>query len=75
MKGVSEKVCRRVADMAEEAWRRGEWVPYWGMTWTSSNPVDAWHNLSARKPGEQPRIVAVYERGADGEIRNMEVLK
>lgn len=74
MKGIDEKLVRRVADRAEEAWRRGGWVYFWGMTWASSNPVDDWHNLSAWKPGERPRIVAVYQRNEAGELVNLEVL-
>ena len=74
MKGINERMVRRVADRAEEAWKRGGWISFWGRSWTSSNPVDAWHNLSAWKPGEQPRIVAVYQRDEAGGIVNLEVL-
>lgn len=77
MKGVDEKLVRRVAGRAEEAWSRGEWVPFWGMTWTSSNPVDDWRTLSVIPRGgsrHDQRIVAVYQREEGGEIRNLSVL-
>lgn len=73
MKGVDEKLVRRVADRAEEAWKAGERCSFWGFAWYASNPVDEWHNLHAFD-GEEERIVAVYQRGADGEIQNLEVL-
>ena len=52
----------------------GNGFPSGGMSWTSSNPVDDWHNLSVWKAGEKPRIVAVYQRNEVGDIVNLEVL-
>lgn len=73
MKGIDEKLVRRVADRAEEAWKAGELFHFWGFAWYASNPVDNWHNLHAFD-GEDYKTVAVYQRDAEGEILNLEVL-
>ena len=73
MKGINEKLVRRVASRAEDAWRRGEWFSFWGFTWYASNPVDDWHNLHA-SDGSEEKTVAVYQRNEAGEIVNLEVL-
>lgn len=75
MKGVNEKLVRRVADRAEAAWKAGTWVPYFGFRWSASNPVDDWHNLSAINKAGVRSIVAVYQRKEGGEIRNLSVLE
>lgn len=77
MKGIDEKLVRRVASRAEDAWRRGEWFSFWGFTWSASNPVDDWFTVWVIPKGanrRDQRAVAVYQRGTDGEIRNLEVL-
>lgn len=77
MKGIDEKLVRRVADRAEEAWRRGEWLPFWGMSWSASNPVDDWHTVWVIPKGanrRNQRAVAVYQRNEAGEIVSLEVL-
>ncbi len=73
MKGINERMVRKVADRAEKAWKAGERCSFWGFTWYASNPVDDWHNLHA-SDGSEEKTVAVYQRNEAGDIVNLEVL-
>lgn len=75
MKGINEKLVRRVADRAEAAWKAGRRVDFFGFSWSASNPVDDWHNVSAINKAGEWSIVAVYQRAEGGEIRNLSVLE